>query len=208
MVTTEAYRENPCGALSIPYWKNKHIRIPQNMRIVHDMAYSEDQYGAYRDEPYFRLYHPLTDIHIAPVNGISIVTAKPDDIPLLVDVINRSYTDLSVTVERLKGYTRTEAFCPELWILAVDDANACVAGCGIADLDRTLHEGIIEWIQVIPAYRGRKIGQLIVNELLMRMADMAEFATVSGKVNNAAAPEMLYRKCGFTGNDVWHILIK
>jgi len=40
------------------------------------------------------------------------------------------------------------------------------------------------------------------------MASMAEFATVSGKVNNATSPEILYRKCGFIGNDIWHILTK
>ncbi len=208
MVTLEAYKENPCGVLSIPYWKNKHIKIPQNMRIVHDTEYMADQYKEYCDEPYFRLFHSLTDIHIVPLQGISIVTAKQEDIPLLADIINQSYTDLSVTSEQLKGYTKTEAFCPELWIIAVDQANACAAGCGIADFDKELHEGIIEWIQVIPAYRGRKIGQLIVNELLKRMMSMAEFATVSGKVNNVTSPESLYRKCGFTGNDVWHILTK
>ena len=208
MVTSEAYKENPCGVLSIPYWKNKHIRIPENMCIVHDALYIKENYQDYRDEPYFRLFHPLTDICCAPVRGISIVSAQMDDIPLLVDVINQSYTDLSVTSEQLKGYTKTEAFCPELWILAIDDGSACPVGCGIADFDKELHEGIIEWIQVVPAYRGRKIGQLIVNELLKRMANMAEFATVSGKVNNVTSPERLYRKCGFIGNDVWHILTK
>ena len=38
------------------------------------------------------------------------------------------------------------------------------------------------------------------------MQGIAEFATVSGKVNNPTNPESLYRKCGFTGNDIWHIL--
>jgi len=204
----ETYKKNPCRVLSIPYWKNKSIRIPPNMCIVHDDEYSKEDYWEYRDEPYFRLSHALKNIHIISVDGISIVTAAPDDIPLFVDIINQSYTDLSVTFEQLQGYTQTEAFCPELWIIAIDHANACAVGCGIADFDKELREGIIEWIQVIPAYRGRKIGQLIVSELLKRMTGMAEFATVSGKVNNAASPEMLYRKCGFSGNDLWHILTK
>ena len=66
---------------------------------------------------------------------------------------------------------------------------------------------ILEWIQVLPQYRGKKIGQLIVTELLFRMKDVADFATVSGKVDNETNPEALYRKCGFVGNDLWHILI-
>lgn len=36
----------------------------------------------------------------------------------------------------------------------------------------------------------------------------ADFATVSGKVNNITNPERVYRKCGFEGNDIWHVLIK
>lgn len=81
-------------------------------------------------------------------------------------------------------------------------------GCGIADYDREMKELILEWIQVVPQYRGLKIGQLIVSELLARKRDIAEFATVSGKVNNITDPEKLYRKCGFIGSDIWHILRK
>lgn len=40
------------------------------------------------------------------------------------------------------------------------------------------------------------------------MQGKARFATVSGKVNDPSAPQRLYRKCGFTGDDVWHILKK
>lgn len=204
----EAYKENPCGVLSIPYWKSKHIVIPPNMCIVHDTEYVKDNYREYHDEPYFRLYHSLMDVQATTLDGISIVSAKHDDIPLLVDVINQSYTDLSVTVEQINGYTKTEVYCPELWIVAIDNANSHVVGCGIADFDEKLQEGIIEWIQVLPAYRGKKIGQLIVNELLKRMTRIAEFATVSGKVDNITSPERLYRKCGFVGNDVWHVLTR
>jgi GNAT superfamily N-acetyltransferase len=208
MVIIEEYKENPCGVLSIPYWKNKRIRIPENMCVVHDTKYVEENYRDYHDEPYFRLYHDLVGVKPFALDGLSIVTAKYDDIPLLVDVINQSYTDLSVTTEQMIGYTQTEVFCPELWIAAVDNATSCIVGCGIADFDKELHEGILEWIQVIPAYRGQKIGQLLVNELLKRMANIAKFATVSGKVNNPTSPEMLYRKCGFVGNDIWHVLTR
>lgn len=59
---------------------------------------------------------------------------------------------------------------------------------------------------MLPEYRGRGVGQSIVNELLRRMQGRADFATVSGKVNNLTRPERLYRRCGFTGDDMWHIL--
>lgn len=204
----EAYKANPCGTLSIPYWKNKSIEIPQNMRIVHEKDFSKSEYREYKDEPYFRLFHPLEEIQTVECDDIVIITAKQEDIPCFVDVINQSYTDLSVTYEQLMGYTQTEVYHPELWIMAVNKEDSSVVGCGIADVDRELKEGVLEWIQVVPAYRGKKIGQLIVNELLKRMSGIADFATVSGKVNNKTSPEMLYRKCGFVGDDVWHILMK
>ena len=208
MEIIDAYKENPCGVLSIPYWKNKYIEIPPNMKILHENDFRHSNHSEYMDEPYFRLYHSLEKIDAIALDGISIVTAKQDDIPLFVEVINQSYTDLSVTIEQLVMYTQTEVYSPELWVMAVDQITDTVAGCGIADFDRELSEGIIEWVQVIPAYRGNKIGQLIVSELLGRMKSIAKFATVSGKVNNITTPEKLYRKCGFVGHDVWHILTK
>ena len=51
-------------------------------------------------------------------------------------------------------------------------------------------------------------GYDIIKELLWRGREYAKFATVSGKVENKTKPEALYRKCGFIGNDVWHILRK
>jgi len=38
------------------------------------------------------------------------------------------------------------------------------------------------------------------------MKNLAKFATVSGQCENLTNPEALYRRCGFKGNDVWHIL--
>ena len=206
-MTMEENRKDPCGALSIPYWKAKHIQIPQNMRIVHHREFRATDHPGYRDTPYFRLLHNLTDIPNIDAEGIVISSVGRDDIPLLVDVINRCYNDLSVTEAQLQGYTQTEVFCQQLWIAAVDMTTDQIVGCGIADLDRTLQEGILEWIQVLPAYQGRKIGQQIVCALLQRMKPMAQFATVSGQCN-ASIPEALYRKCGFVGNDIWHILKK
>ena len=206
-MTPEEYRANPCGTLSIPYWKAKHVQIPEHMRIVHHRDYEKTAHPAYQDTPYFRLQHDLTKIPNIQAAGIAILSVGSEDIPQLVDVINRCYEDLTVTEAQLQGYTQTEAYCPALWIAAVDTSTAQMVGCGIADLDRELEEGILEWIQVLPGYRGRKIGQQMVCTLLQRMRPIARFATVSGKCRDSV-PEALYRKCGFQGNDIWHILRK
>ena len=204
----EVYKRNPCGTLSVPYWKSKWIAVPENMHIVHDREYCAAQYAGYVDEPYFRLFHDLKDMQTPRTEEIRMVTAKQEDLTLLADVINRSYDDLSVTCEQLESYTQTEVYHHALWVMAVSRRDGCVMGCGIADLDREMREGILEWIQVLPKYRRRGVGRAIVNELLIRMKQEADFATVSGKVCNATKPERLYWACGFTGEDVWHILVK
>ena len=68
---------------------------------------------------------------------------------------------------------------------------------GIAELDREIGEGVLEWIQVSKDYRRRGLGSYLVLELLWRMRKAARFVTVSGECENADNPEGLYRKCGF-----------
>ena len=40
------------------------------------------------------------------------------------------------------------------------------------------------------------------------MKENAEFATVSGECDNSTNPEGVYRKCGFEGSNIWHIISK
>ena len=208
MITLTEYLNNPCGALSIPYWKAKNIVILPDMKIQHNKDFREDILSDYTDEKYFRLYHNLKEIPKITNDDFEIVTATRRDIKEIVQIINDSYTDISVNKEIIKGYTKTPVYKEELWIMVKEKATGIYVGCGIADFDTETKELILEWIQVLPRYRRKKIGQLIVTELLFRMIDVADFATVSGKVDNITNPEALYRKCGFAGDDVWHILHK
>lgn len=201
------YLKNPCRVSSIPYWKQKSAKVPDNMKIVHDSEYDATDYVGYLDEPYFRLYHDLKEVGQQSRDDIEIVVATADMLGIFVDIINKSYSDLSVTMEQIESYRKTPVFCPDLWVLLKDKTGAYV-GCGIADYDKEVGEMILEWIQILPFYRGRGYGQYIVNYLLSKLQGQAKFATVSGKVNNATSPERLYRKCGFVGNDVWHVLIR
>ncbi|MCM1115043.1 MAG: GNAT family N-acetyltransferase [Clostridium sp.] len=203
----EEYLKNPCRSLSIPYWKNKDIVIPKNIKIVHHNDFDQNHLVGYHDERYFRLIHHLDNIDTHSPKGFSIKTACISDIPMIVEIINHSYSDLSVSTKQILSYTKTKVYDKNLWILVSETNKNKIVGCGIADFDKEAKEGILEWIQVLPEYRGRKIGKWIVNELLCRMEN-ANFATVSGKVGNTTNPERLYRSCGFVGNDIWHILTK
>ena len=208
MITLVEYLNNPCGTLSIPYWKAKNITIPPNMKILHDKDFSADTLSDYTDEKYFRIYHNLKEIPRVITNDFEITTATRKDIKAIVQIINDSYTDISVNKDLIKSYTKIPVYNAALWIMVKEKATGKYVGCGMADFDIEAKELVLEWIQVLPQYRGKKIGQLIVTELLFRMKDVADFATVSGKVDNLTNPETLYRKCGFIGSDVWHILHK
>lgn len=204
MIPVQEYLKAPCAALSIPYWKAKAVQIPDNMRIVHQRDMGAINPEDFDDEPYFRLRHSLEDADGAPPDWLQIRTAQADDLALMADIINASYADLSVDAAQLAGYTRTAAYDGALWVIAWEGDSP--VGCGIADLDRETREGSLEWIQVLPEYRRRGVGRALVTGLLRRMRGKADFATVSGKINNETAPERLYRRCGFEGNDIWHVL--
>lgn len=204
----EEYLSNPCAISSLPYWKANSITVPDNMMILHNKDYRDDLLSDYSDEKYFRLYHDLKKINNHSVKGFEIVTAKKDDLSIIVDIINKSYIDMLANYEQFESYTKTPVYNFDLWIMIKDISSDNYIGCGIADFDSETKELILEWIQVLPEYRRKGVGKLIVNELLNRGKSIANFATVSGKVDNATKPESLYRKCGFTGDDVWHVLGK
>lgn len=206
MITLDEYIKSPCSLLSIPYWKQKTMSVPDEIKIVHDSEFSEQLLNSFSDEQYFRLSHNMKNIQTTELDFCKIITVSKKNISHIVSIINSSYTDIRVDDRYLKSLTKTPVYNPNLWIMATEKNTGKYFGCAIADYDPECRELIIEWVQVLPDYRGQRIGQMLVNELLYRMRETASFATVSGKVANNTHPEILYRKCGFTGNDIWHIL--
>ena len=206
MLTKEQYLADPCKAASIPYWKAKSITIPDSMIILHQDEYdcAENQY--FIDEPYFRLIHNLKGL-AEPVlpQGYSLCTATLSD---YAAHISSCYEEIGITEEELRSYTLRPVYDASLWLAVKDEHSGTVVATGIAELDCEIGEGVLEWIQVSQGHRGKGIGRYVVSELLWRLTSKASFATVSGQCNNASNPEKLYRKCGFCGNDVWHILRK
>ncbi len=206
-ILLENYKNNPCGTLSIPYWKNKMTCIPSNMKVIHDRDYSPELNYDYDDEMYFRLYHSLENIDDSVPDWMTVRSVENDnDIELMAEIINKSYTDISISVKHLYELTKTTAYNKDLWIIILDKATGLPIGSGIGDFDKEASEGVLEWIQVMPEYRRRYVGYTVVNQLLLRMSGKAHFATVSGQVYDITNPEKLYRDCGFTGDDIWHIL--
>lgn len=206
MITLEEYLRAPCGSLSVPLWKWRRMSLPENMLIRHDREFAPQP--GYEEQRFFRLRHDLKQIPKADLGNFAIRTAETADIPGIVEIINRSYADIRVTEEQICALTETPVYDGTLWVLALERKSGAFAGCALADLDREAGEGILEWVQVLPQYRRRGVGRLMVAELLRRMAGKADFATVSGRCDDASNPERLYRSCGFAGNDIWHIMRK
>ena len=200
----DEYLNNPCNMASIPYWKVQSMRIPNGMCIVHDDDYNETKWYNYIDELYFRLLHSLKDLKkpILPC-GYSLHHAELNE---YVQHIHRCYGDIDLSEQELQTYTMRTVYDPSLWVAIIKNDTGEIAATGIAELDKDIGEGVLEWIQVSEDHRRRGLGTYIVSELLFRMKNSAKFATVSGKCNDSSCPEMLYRKCGFTGSDIWHIL--
>lgn len=206
MLTKERYLADPCKTASIPYWKAKSITIPDGMKILHQDEYDDGENQHFVDEPYFRLIHNLKGL-AKPVlpQGYSLCTATLSE---YATHISSCYEGIGITEEELRSYTLRPVYDAALWLTVKDERTGTIVATGIAELDREIGEGVLEWIQVSQGHRGKGLGRYVVSELLWRMKNNANFVTVSGQCNNATSPEKLYRKCGFTGNDVWHVLRK
>lgn len=206
MITKELYLIEPCKASSIPYWKAKSITVPDSMKVLHQDEYDKAEYQHYVDEPYFRMIHDLKGLSKPELpQGYSLCTVVLSE---YAAHINSCYDRIGITEEELRSYTFRPVYDATLWLAVKDNQTGSIVATGIAELDREIGEGVLEWIQVSKSHRGNRLGSYIVSELLWRMNGKASFATVSGQCNNASKPEKLYRKCGFTGSDVWHILRK
>lgn len=203
-ISKNEYLLSPCRAASIPYWKAKTITVPADMCIVHQADFDESAYRNYIDEPYFRLAHDLQNLSAQKLpHGYSLYNATLSE---FAAHINSCYSDIGITQSILQDYTARLVYDSTLWLAVRENKTNAVVATGIAELDKELGEGVLEWIQVSEQHRRHGLGKYIVWELLWRMKDKARFATVSGQRDNPANPERLYRRCGFTGSDIWHIL--
>ncbi len=157
---------------------------------------------------YFRLIHRYTsEPAVKPVPGFRLEKVDPSNqLASVAELIGRCYETIHPSEETVHGWSNHRVYDPELWVWAWDEHTGQPAGLGIAEADRRIGEGSLEWIQVLPEYRGRGMGRLLVQELLSRLGSRAGFVTVSGEVDNKTNPESLYRACGFTGIDIWWAL--
>lgn len=210
IIKRNKYLKDPCGACAIPFWKEIKLKLPENMKVIHEKYFEDSDLEEYRDTTYFRLIHHLKKIEAVELKSdyevkTVEISSEVDDI---VHIINNSYEDIKVNKIQVEGWSKESVYDEKLWVFILDKLSKKPIALGIADFDQEMKEGSLEWIQVLPDYRGQGIGQVLVNELLIRLREKAAFVTVSGQSDNETKPEKLYRKCGFEGNDIWHVMRK
>ena len=204
IITREEYLENPCGNSSLPYYKLK-LYHNLNIQVIHN-----SQFIGEKSEPYFRLIHNLNNIAQFDLDENltvrTINTKSDEDLHKLEKMIADCYESERLPVSQMKSMIDSDQFDESLWIV-VENKRGEIVASAISEIDSDIKEGVLEWIQVLPKYKGLGLGTYIVCETLKRLSNKTKFATVSGRVNNIDSPEKLYRKCGFTGNDIWHVII-
>ena len=209
-ITKEQYINDPCGVCSTAFWKNDFFQKPEDLQILHANELSGIDIDTYNMTRYFRLKHNMEVLDTCKLNRdyhyqtVNIETQRE----LVSDLINRCYEDISVTPAQINDWTKYSVFDNDLWVFVYEKESETPIALGIADFDKDIKEGSLEWIQVLPEKRGRGFGKALVGELLQRLESKADFVTVSGQIENNANPEAMYRNCGFTGDDVWCVLQK
>ena len=202
-MNAELYLADPCGASSLPYWKTELFAMPEGICVCRDDAFSTRSIEGV-DEPYFKLLHDLRQVQPAALPaGFRPVSADP---AAFARHINSCYGAESVTEAELLAYRRRPTYDPALWLAVEETGSGEIAASAIGELDLRIGEGILEWVQVSPAYRRRGLGRYLVCELLRRMRGRAKLVTASGRVDNPDDPFSLYTACGFTHPVIWHVL--
>ncbi|MBQ6507878.1 MAG: GNAT family N-acetyltransferase [Flexilinea sp.] len=158
------------------------------------------------DDPYFKLIHRMKQVERLPLpEGFEIIQCNTED---LADHIRECYDKINISAEILRRNEMAPGYDPGLQIAVSERNRKKIIASGIAEYDPQVREGILDWIQVSPAYRRRNLGRFIVCELLHRLQKKADFVTVSGRVNNPDHPLELYESCGFTDLTIWHIITR
>ena len=199
----EEYAAEPCRASSLPFWKTVGYPMPGNVTVVRDDLYDAARYPG-RDRRFFKMVCRPGDMK-RPELPAACCPVRCDE-EAFARHIAECYAEEGITEDELRARTRLPVHDPDLWIAVAEKESGRIIASGIADADRRMGEGILEWIQVSPDHRRRGLGRYIVVELLRRMEGKARFVTVSGKMDDPCRPIELYRACGFADPVIWHVI--
>ncbi|MFO7792893.1 MAG: GNAT family N-acetyltransferase [Candidatus Saliniplasma sp.] len=200
------------------YWKqddefqlNRSFMEEAKFILLHDVYREEIPFERFSNvRSYFRIIHRHDKV-VEPELP-SRFTFKDvdtvDETEEVSDLIGRCYKDLKPTAGEVEGWTGHEVFDEKLWVWVFDEEKKDYAGLGIAEIDRTVPEASLEWIQILPEYSGYGLGKALVYELLGRVDGKVDYTTVGGEYDTDNSPMEFYKRCGFQGDDIWWVLRK
>ena len=113
MVSLQDYLADPCGTLSIPYWKAKRISVPPGMNIVHHSRFCPQMAQGRSHSSFFRLIHRLGAVpRFEPPPGVALAQVSPEQAGEIAALINRCYrhSGIRVTQEEVRGRPGCFAF--------------------------------------------------------------------------------------------------
>ena len=145
--------------------------------------------------PYFRLIHNLksSPSHNLPIGfefkDVNIST----EIILVINLLSQCYPGSEFSEEYVLKWTDHPTFDQIGWFWVIESIKELPVALCITEFDSNIKEASIEWVQVLPEYRGKGIAKARVTESIKRYKSRAEFLTVSGETNNPTNPEILYR---------------
>ncbi|MFZ2414055.1 MAG: GNAT family N-acetyltransferase [Candidatus Cryosericum sp.] len=159
-------------------------------------------------EAFFRLVHTGSELPLhATVPGYIIHEVDTTtEVPLVATILHACYDISTPGTDEIATWTKRPVFDPHAWLWVIDRKTRRPVALGIAETDRITGEASLEWVQVLPAYRDLGLGTMLVQELVYRLEQKVTFTTVSAQVKNLSQPDHLFRRCGFTGRDVWWVL--
>ncbi len=124
------------------------------------------------------------------------------------ELIGRCYQDISPTPEEVRSWEEHPVFDDNLWVWMMDEREETRAGLGVGEMDKSVPEASLEWIQILPEYHGEGLGKALVHELVQRAKDRVDMITVAGEYDTEKNPKGFYERCGFSGDDIWYVLRK
>ena len=202
----DEYLKDPCKASSLSFWKTNNFVVPSFVHVVRDDLF--DKALNVNDEQYFKVINYLNNIEKPDLPKSFVDCSDSVSFKDFANHINSCYLKEHVTEEEVASYKEHLTYKKELWIAIKDIKTNEVVGTAIGEFDSSINEGIIEWVQVSNDYRRKGIGKYLVNSLLIKMKEYADFVIVSGNLNNPSNPLKLYLSCGFKNKVIWHIYNK
>ena len=198
----EEYLKDPCRASSLPFWKTEQLILPRGVTVIRDDLYTAERNGG-TEEPYFKLVHRLETLCPPKLpDSFRIVPCEPEG---FARHIRECYAEEGVNADELRACARRPVYDPELWIAVEDETNGRIAASGIADLDTSIGEGILEWIQVSPEYRRRGFGYALQTHYIMKTMENGDIPFGQVEKDNLNSLK-LQQKIGMTRSEnliVW-----